>query len=258
MIDRYLKRLIIISILILPSLKSFAQPISVVDGATNPYTPENLITNVFMGQGVTVTDVQFFGNPIAVGYFDEALPTIGMERGLIMSTGRVASTNMGLGVDNPGSNFASSNTESNFSDADLQSLTNGQGIQNLCKYVISFIPTSDTIEFNFVWASEEYPEWACTPFNDVFGFFINGPGINGPYENNAENIALIPGTTTPISIENIHPQKPGDVNCPPVNEEFFIDNNGSANHPVYDGFTQVFTARAVVTPCEEYNKVSNS
>lgn len=250
MIVNYLKRFTLISVLILFGLKGFAQPITVVDGNTSPYTPENLITNVFLGQGVTVTDVQFFGDPLSVGYFDEALPSVGIDRGVVMSSGRVSSLGGGVGIDNPGSTFASYNSNTSLGDADLADILVNLPERDVCKYIISFIPTSDTLEFNFVWASEEYPEYACSSFNDVFGFFISGPEISGPYENGAENIALIPNTNTPVSINSIHPDN--GPNCPAVNEQFYVDNLLSSNQPVYDGLTQVFTARAIVTPCEEY------
>lgn len=245
-----LYKIISFSLLFFVQQLAFSQPITVVDGNTNPYTPENLITNVFLGDGVIVTDVQFFGDPLSVGYFSDALPTIGVDRGVVMSSGRVSSLNGGIGIDNPGGTFASYNSNDSVGDDDLDDILGNLSERDVCKYIISFIPTSDTLEFKYVWASEEYPEYACSSFNDVFGFFISGPGINGPYENNAENIALIPGTTTPVSINSIHPQN--GSGCPPVNEEYYIDNNGSSVHPVYDGYTQVFTARAVVTPCQEY------
>jgi gliding motility-associated-like protein len=250
MINNCFKAIASITLLFFFNQYLLAQPITVVDGNTTPYTPENLITNVFLGDGVLVTNVSFFGDPLAVGYFSDGLPTIGVDRGVVMSSGRVSSESGGTGIDNPGSTFASYDTNTTVGDLDLNNITGGLGERDVCKYVISFVPTSDTLEFNYVFASEEYPEYACSSFNDVFGFFISGPGFNGPYELNAENIALIPGTITPVSINNIHPQNGG--NCPPVNEEFYVDNNFSNTHPVYDGYTQVFTARAVVTPCEEY------
>ena len=228
------------------STNGFSQTLNVVDGNTTPYTPENLITNIFLGDGVTVTGVTFFGDPLSVGYFSDAEDAIGIGRGVVMSSGRVSSTQGGTGIDNPGSSFASYNSDTSVGDQDLNDIA-GPGIpeRDVCKYVISFIPTSDTLEFNYVFASEEYPEYSCSTFNDVFGFFISGPGIVG-----TQNIALIPGTATPVSINNIHPDNgPG---CPPVNDQYYVDNNGSSAHPVYDGYTQVFTARAVVTPCEEY------
>lgn len=250
MTHNFIMRLITVSFLLCLSQISIAQPITVVDGNTNPYTPENLITNVFLGQGLTVTSVNYFGDPLSVGYFDDAQSYIGIQRGVVMSSGKVSSENGGVGLDNQGSAFASYNSQTVAGDADLAAILNGIPEQDVCKYIISFIPTSDTVEFNFVFASEEYPEFACQDFNDVFGFFISGPGINGPFQNNAENIALIPNTNIPVSINTVHPAN--GVGCPPSNEEFYIDNNNSDVNPVYDGYTQVFTARAVVTPCEEY------
>ncbi|MBK7407847.1 MAG: choice-of-anchor L domain-containing protein [Saprospirales bacterium] len=226
-----------------------AQPLEVIDGATNPYTPENLISNVFLGEGVEVIDVQFFGVNTAVGYFKNGLDEIGIDRGIVMSSGRVTNSGTTLGIVNPGSSFASSNNGSTVTDPDLAAIGTGS-INNGCKYLITFIPTSDTLRFKFVFGSEEYPEYACTSFNDVFGFFITGPGINGPFQNNGENIALIPGTSQNVSINNLHPQNGG--NCPPVNAQYYNNNNGMSTLPVYDGFTDVFTAEAVVIPCQEY------
>jgi gliding motility-associated-like protein len=227
------------------------QPLEVTDGATAPYTPENLISNIFLGEGLDVLSVNFNGDPIAVGYFQDGIDEIGIDRGIVMTSGAVSS-NMGNGVDNPGSTFASTNNAGGGGgvDADLVTIASPLAPFNVCKYEIEFIPFADTLRFNYVWASEEYPEYACSSFNDVFAFIISGPGINGPYENNGENIAIIPGTNLPVSINNLHPQNgPG---CPPVNEQFYNNNNGSGNLPVYDGFTDVFTAEAVVIPCSTY------
>ena len=69
-------------------------------------------------------------------------------------------------------------------------------------------------------------------------------------ENGAQNIALIPNTVFPVSINNVHPQN-GPA-CPPAFEEFYNDNNGTLNQPVYDGFLDVFTASIDVAACEEY------
>ena len=108
--------------------------------------------------------------------------------------------------------------------------------------------------FNFVWASEEYPEYSNSSFNDSFGFFLSGPGLSGPYSNNAENIALIPGTTLPITINNVNNGGNG-ITGPCEYCEFYIHNpqGTDATAIEYDGFTTVITAEAEVQCGETYH-----
>ncbi|MCB0680959.1 MAG: choice-of-anchor L domain-containing protein, partial [Saprospiraceae bacterium] len=223
-VPTYVRRLLW-SVLALSPALLWGQPLEVTDGVTNPYTPENLITNVFLGDGVEVLNVTFEGDPISVGFFKNGEDEVGIDRGLMMTSGRVSSGGGAVGVDNPGSSFASTNNASTATDPDM--VTIGSPFQpfNVCKYTITFVPTADTLRFRYVFASEEYPEWACSSFNDIFGFFISGPGISGPYAGGAENIAIIPGTNLPVTINNLHPMNGG--NCPPSFEQFYNDNNGS-------------------------------
>jgi gliding motility-associated-like protein len=223
----------------------WSQGFEIDDATQPPFTPENLITNFFVGAGIEIVNVQFDGDPQAVGFFKNAQNLIDIDRGLVMTTGRA------LPVVNVGQVFASTNNAGTVPDTDIDLQALGTlGLNDVARYTITFRPTGDTIRFRYVWASEEYPEYSCSAFNDVFGFFISGPGITGPYSNNAQNIAIIPGTNLPVTINNLHPQNgPG---CPPVNEQFYIDNNFTQIMPVYDGFTHVFTAEAIVIPCEEY------
>jgi gliding motility-associated-like protein len=230
-----------------------------------PITPENLITNVFLGEGVEVISVSYQGNAKSVGFFKNAESAIGIERGLVLTTGNAVSEPLGTGVDAPGSSFASVNSQSTATDADLlaiaQSVNPNVGIFNVTKYVITFIPTSDTLRFRYSFASEEYPEFVCSQYNDIFGFFISGPGISGPYQNGAENIALIPETNLPVTINNVNSGAVGSAgsiaNCtPPLGSlaysQYYNDNSSSNSLPVYDGITDVFIAEAVVQPCQVY------
>jgi len=104
------------------------------------------------------------------------------------------------------------------------------------------VPTGDSLAFRFVFGSEEYPEYVNS-INDVFGFFISGPGITGPYQNNAKNIALIPATNNPVSINS--------VNAGSNNTWYTANHNGQHNVQP-DGFTKVLTARANVICGETY------
>ncbi|MBK9012985.1 MAG: hypothetical protein IPM82_02285 [Saprospiraceae bacterium] len=52
--------------------KMVAQVMEITDATTPPITPANLISNIFLGDGVEVTNVTFEGDPLAVGYFKTA------------------------------------------------------------------------------------------------------------------------------------------------------------------------------------------
>ena len=226
-----------------------------------PITPQNLITNIFLGDGVEVLSVTYEGSPLAVGFFKDGQNAVGMDRGILMTTGRAVTQGFQLGVAEPGSAQASVDNASNLFDADMLAISGGEPIFNVARYTITFIPIADTLRFRYAFGSEEYPEYVCSEFNDIFGFFISGPGITGPYQNSAANIALIPGTNLPVRINNVNPGFPGAFgnpgNCtPPLGSlaysAFYNDNNGTNMMPVYDGMTDVFTAEAIVQPCQVY------
>ncbi len=206
-------------------------------------TPQQLVQNVLVGSGVTISNVQYSGHiPNSIGHFTTGSnPTnLGLTSGIILSTGDV--------LDAPGPNTSTGMTTVNNTggDPDLAMLVTS----TLCDAAVlsfDFIPLSDTIRFRYVFASEEYPEYVNSSFNDVFGFFLSGPGITGPFTNNAINIALIPGTTMPVTINNVNHL---------LNTSYYVNNNFQ-NDPTttieYDGFTVVLTAEAVVTPCVPYH-----
>lgn len=215
-----------------------SQSLTVTGGSTPPFTTDNLISNVFLGEGVEVTSVVFKGKASAVGYFTGGGPNIGIPRGIVLTTGRAN------GADGLGNTQESTSNASTATDPDLNAIATA-GLNDVAVYIIKFIPTADTLRFRYCFASEEYPEFACQVFNDVFGFFIQGPGFPTP-----TNIAKVPSTTQAVSINNIHPAN--GAGCPAKNVQYYNDNNGSNKQPVYDGFTDVFTAQAIVTPCQEY------
>jgi hypothetical protein len=119
-------------------------------------------------------------------------------------------------------------------------------------------PLGDTIEFNFVFASEEYPEYVCSSFNDVFSFFLTGnrPG-GGNY--NKTNIALIPGTNLPVAINTVNPGVPGSAagggRCNRPNESrnySSLYRTNISSNLVFDGMTVALKAKAAVIPCQTY------
>ncbi len=248
-----------LAILLAASYRAEAQTLEVTNAP--PITPQNLITNIFLGDGVEVLNVTYQGSANAVGFFKNGQNATGMERGLVMTTGRAVTQGVALGVAEPGSAQASVDNGSQATDPDMVAIAGTNQIFNISKYIITFIPIADTLRFRYAFASEEYPEFVCSEFNDIFGFFISGPGINGPYQNNAINIARIPGTNLPVTINNVNPGVVGGAGtieyCTPPRgslafSQFYNSNDGSNSFPVYDGITDVFTAEAIVQPCQVY------
>jgi gliding motility-associated-like protein len=206
---------------------SFGQTITV----TNTQTPEDLINNVLVGGGVSVFNITYNGTvggaqtvQPQVGYFDDNGTTFPISEGIIISTGNVNN------ADNPATYFAST-SYGGAGDPDLNVIA-GAGTFDRAIIEFDFIPIGDAVSFNFVFASEEYPNYAppLGNVNDVFGFFLSGPGIAGPYSSAAENIAILSGGTE-ISINNINPV---------TNPSFYVDNGTGTSVP-YGGMSVVLT-----------------
>ena len=228
----------------------------------NTLTPEELVQNVLLGTGVTVSNITFNGGaPTTIneqaGTFDGTAAGIGIPNGVILATGNVQvalGPNNGTGTGMGGGNFG-------FGDPDLTTLS-GVTTNDAAILEFDFIPSGDSISFRFVFASEEYPEYVCGTVNDVFGFFLSGPGITGPFQNNATNLALVPGGIVPISINTVNPGVSGAngqaANCTaldpnwPANNVFYQDNTGSQVIQ-FDGQTVVFIAQAQVECNQQYH-----
>ena len=219
----------------------------------NSLTPEQLVQNVLLGSGVAISNVTFNGAPgtslnLQAAAFDGSACNVGMAAGVLLSTGDGVAA---LGPNNAGGMTLGS--PGGTGDADLTALS---GVATFDQAVLEFdfVPNGDTLRFNYVFGSEEYAEYVCTQYNDVFGFFLSGPGISGPFSGGAENIALVPSTTLPVSISTINNGNPGMPGCGPTNVAYFIDNGDGFTAPMnidstyiqYDGFTVVLEAFALV------------
>jgi Secretion system C-terminal sorting domain len=215
-------------------------------------TPTQLVQNVLLGSGISVSNVTFNGSASnaamvrdQVGHFLNGSATnIGINNGLLLSTGKAIGA---IGPNNSGSTTLATIYPMS-GDSDLAAITSGT-INSKAIIEFDFVPIGNNISFNFVFASEEYLEYVGSSFNDVFGFFLSGPGITGPFSNNAQNIALIPSTSTPIAINNVNTTS---------NAAYYV-NNGTGSTPTlnptiqYDGFTTVLTANSSVQCGQTYH-----
>ncbi|OIQ36964.1 MAG: hypothetical protein BM555_01710 [Crocinitomix sp. MedPE-SWsnd] len=222
-------------------------------------TPTQLVEDVLVGNGVAVSNVSYTGHAEAVGSFNGSSTNLGLNSGIVLTTGTVLNSGGLLGgAQGPhGPNDESSagvdNNEPGY--AALTTLA-GADTYNAAILEFDFVPQSDTVSFRYVFGSEEYPEYVDGGFNDAFAFFISGPGFGGTY-----NMATIPGGGGVVSIDNINN---GSANTGPCQNCSYYVNNGTGNtspnnnsdfYIQYDGFTQVMEAIAEVQCGETYHLV---
>ncbi len=223
--------------------------INVTTGLTPTQMAQELV-----GTGLTVANATMSCDTLKFGQFSVSPSSaVGFSSGIVLTTGRVKTVGAQYGIDGPASNFVSGSSANcnSENDPDLSNLS-GVTTNDACILEFDFTPLGDTIQFRYVMGSDEYPEFACTSFNDVFAFFISGPGITGN-----PNIALIPGTTIPVSINSINDNANPGPSCTNMGagspfSQYYIDNAAS-QILAYDGLTTVLTAKTAVIPCSTYH-----
>jgi hypothetical protein len=208
-------------------------------------TPQQMVQEILIGGGVVTSNITYTGNNISRGKFWGGPGSIGISDGIILTSGNVT---VAPGPNNAAGAGADSGQGG---DPDLQQIS-GVNINDACILEFDFIPQSTTVSFKYVFGSEEYHEYV-NQFNDAFGFFISGPGIDGPFTNNAKNIALIPLSETPVTINTVNCGNPYDCANHCMNCVFFKNNPQGQTFCQYDAFTTVLRAWATVIPCETYH-----
>lgn len=220
--------------------------------------PVQIFEEICFGDGIEIVDIDFEGVDAAVGTFTGGTPFVGLGEGIIMTTGFVNTEEGNIGADFDVEEIAN---VYNMSTATypLEDLANSDIQFDVAVYRITFIPSSDSIRFNYVFASDEYLEFVCSPFNDVFGFFLEGPDESGNVVK--RNLALVPGTDLPVSINTINNGESG-ADTSTAEEEYCTEPVGSLNYthlfnlttetPTYNGYTDVLMANSAVIPCQTY------
>jgi gliding motility-associated-like protein len=215
----------------------------------NALNPQGLVQNILLGNGVTVSNVTYNGSPVAIAQFTAANTTLGINSGIVMTTGTTLPN--GDGPQGP-NNASGAGVDNNMGGFNLLSQAiQGTQTYNAAILEFDFIPYADTVRFKYVFGSDEYPEFAPpnnTTYNDVFGFFISGPGITG-----FQNIAKLPNGAV-VSINNVNT----------ITNPFYFVNNGDGNtapynqspqYIQYDGFTKVLEAISKVQCGQTYHLI---
>lgn len=208
-------------------------------------TADDLVTNVLIGGDCfDVSNISSKGPSNSRGVFSSGQSSINISNGIVLCTGPASVLPGPNTLPNTNGGFGTNSAD----DPNLSTLTGGNQY-DVSVIEFDFRPTANTVQFDFVFGSEEYCEYVNSIYNDVFGFFISGPGING-----VKNLAVLPDGITPVVINEVNHLK---------NSNQYRNNNvygTCAFQPVtnmadieLDGFTKVLTATANLIPCETYH-----
>ena len=232
-------------------LDAYSQPITV----STAQTPQQLVNNVLLGFGVDAFNITINGSAALaqtslgnVAQFTNTNPVFPINNGLLLTTGNAIAAGGPNITENSTDNIPPT-TMVNF-DPTIPYLTN-MNIFNGIVLEFDFIPNGNFFSFQYIFGSEEYPEWSPSSYNDAFGFVIGGPGISGPYPlpgypNGGVNLAVTPNGTT-ITINSVGPIS---------NQAYYVPNSGGGayNDAIqYDGTTTMLTASATLECNETYH-----
>ncbi|MDN3665525.1 choice-of-anchor L domain-containing protein [Algibacter miyuki] len=228
-------------LLICSCSSAYAQKISVDGGmGLQALVEDNLVDGC-----VDISNVQSAINGSAYGfqsygYFERAGSNFPFETGIMLSTGAAESGGNGE-ISIP----LSEGSTVWGTDPDLEAALGTSNTLNATSIEFDIVSISSQFQFNYLFASEDYDGVNPCQVSDGFVFLIKETGSAGPYEN----IAIIPGTTTPVNTSTVHPNLlPA---CAAENDEYFAGyNNGDTN---YIGRTTVLTASTTITPYVSYH-----
>ncbi len=217
------------------------------------YSPEQIIRKYLLNEAsdLVIKDVSYKGKRQSMGYFYNETPLDVINKGVLLSTGNVFDA-MG-----PNKSASTGTRSSGRGDKDLQAIATGVVIDAVA-LEFDLIALRDSIVFEYVFASDEYPEFVDKGVNDIFGFFLTQLNSRAIFPM---NLAQVPNSRKPVSINNINHR---------MNEEYFLRSDLLNAHDEafwrvnpqlflrarffeYDGFTTVLRATAKLEPGKTYH-----
>ncbi len=165
---------------------------------------------------VSVSNVVFTGELEQVGWFSDGASSIGLDSGIIFSTGKAKDAEGPNSYTNTGTEFHTSG------DPDLDALISKNSFDAVSLAFDFYVPSgigSYSLSFDLVFGSDEYEEYYQQGYLDSMALFIDG-----------NNIAYVPGTTDIIGVGGISPDK---------NSSYYKSNTTKIFDVEYDGFTTV-------------------
>jgi gliding motility-associated-like protein len=212
---------------------SYAQVITVDDTRS----AQNLVENVLVKSGCatilnsTATGDTFTPGQNSYGYFNKGTSNFPLSDGVILSTSSIRNAIGPYFSDQGGGSTAWKG------DPDID-LALGINSINATVLEFDFVPLTNSINFNYIFASNEYQIYFPCKYSDAFAFLIKEKGSTDNYKN----IAVLPGTTTPVSSKNVHPLIDNyndsgvtQNGCPAINETYFNGYNTATSPINYSG-----------------------
>ena len=220
-------------------------------------TLEEYVNDILLGNGIQAFNITYQGGDNQLGYLTGGDDVFSISSGLILSC------DVAENLECPDEFLTCDGClGGGFSDPDLLDIANSvpdliggsfsvSSVNDGCVLEFDFIAAGDTVSFDYVFGSDEYETWINTQYNDVFAFFLSGPGITGPYDSPAGfpdgsvNIAGVPNTdpNLPITISSVNSG---------TNPEYYVDNQGGTDVCI-NGYTVPFTASYPVECGETYH-----
>ncbi len=180
------------------------------------------------GEGVSVVSASYSGNNRSSGIFtdgDAQSPGVTpSDTGVMLSTGNLRNFTHGSGDANQSSSTSSNMNKGVDNDADFNALA-GTNTYDGAILDVDFVPTGDVMSLQFVFASDEYPEYAGSIYNDIVGVWVNGQLVE---------LSVGDGKT---AVGNVNDTS---------NENLYVDNTGSQYNTEMDGFTATMSLKIPV------------
>lgn len=221
--------------------------------------PYDFILRSLVGSGVRVFNVQFNGssdtisqNQIGIFHSNE-FHGFAMDSGIVMTTGSIQlapGPNMSTLACDPEYNY--------YSDPEISSVVSGR-VCGCSTLDFDFVSLTDEVSFSYTFASEEYPEFVCSSFNDAFAFLVTGTDpVTG--ETRTRNVATIPGTISdeypdgiPVAINTVNGGERQGNDCFSEYYQYYRSNPSEMPGVEYDGYTMKMMATTNLVPCEVYH-----
>lgn len=216
-------------------------------------TPTELVENILVNSScATVSNFNATGDTTvpfglhSYGYFTNAGGSFPFTSGVLLST-QYAQKSIGpysftVGNDNDGGWSG---------DSDLNQTLSISSV-NATVLEFDFTPLTNFLSFDYIFSSIEYAGTGSCNYTDAFAFLIKENSPSSVYRN----LAVIPGTSTPVSSTNVRPAIPpagSSGGCPAVNPEYFNGFNGITSPINYAGQTVVINAQTDVIVGKNYH-----